>query len=380
MRKMLTAALALLGFATAPARADYVLNGQGANGYYQVYRVTDDGALTNPTVIVSPSGSGFDATNIYWPSAVNVGGAIYVYATGQDASGNQSIGLWTSANGINFTRVGQVLAPIVGETQIGAAHVIYDPSDSAAPFKMWFGTNTNAYGRPSEIKYATSANGVNWTRQATVLTASQSYETQGFQLDYVCRDSGAWRMFYSATSDPANSFQAVEANSPTPGGAFIKRGVVFAPGGSTHTVLSTVVPGNRYLRLNSTAGLQAGGVYVLSNGLVSERVVIERVIDGDEASIEDAMVSSGSGFQLRSTDYRKVGISVFYRDAGLGRFLATGWGAFATSPLHEYVIEGSESGGTFVRDYSAPNRFRPPGPGSLYSFENPSPITTGPDC
>lgn len=379
MTRSLIALACALVLAVAPARADFVLNGQGANGVYQVYRVDDDGGYTNPTLILSPGSAGLGAAQVYWPSAVNVDGELNVYATALDNAGAMTLGLWRSTNGITFAPVAHVLTPQTGEGRIGSAHVIYDPADSAAPFKAWFGTDTLALGRPSVIKYATSTNGVNWTRVATVLTASESYEAAGFQLGYVCRDGATWRLFYEATDDAANVFRAAEATAASPAGPFTKRGVVFAPGGSAHVVLSTVMPGSRYLRLDSTAGLQAGAVYVLSNGQVSERVVIERVINGHDASIRDAMVSSGVGFELRTAHYRKVAVSTFYRDEGVGRVLFTGWGAFPVG-LSEYVFEGQEIDGAFVRDLAAPPRWKPTGPGSLYSFENPSPITSGPAC
>lgn len=378
--KFIAPLFALL-FLAAPAKAGFVLNGQGPSGVYSLFRITPNGAMTNPTAIIGPSGSGFDASHVYWPSAVLVGSTLRVYASAQDASGNISLGLWTSTNGINFTRVGQVLAPISGEGQIGGAHVLYDAADSVAPYKMWFGTN---YGtRPVVIKYATSTDGVIWTRQGTVITASQPYETSGFQLDFVCYDaaSSLWRMWYDATGDSGATFQAIEATASSPGGPWTKVGPVLSPvGGSAYTVSSTVTPGSRYLRLNTTSGLNVGGVYVLGNGTVSERVVIEAVLDGDEASIKDAMVSSGSNFTLRPVDMKKVAMSSFWRDSnGVGRAVFTGWGA-GSGALMEYAFEGYQSGGAFVRDFAAPARFKPTGPGSLYSFENPSLIKSGPEC
>lgn len=361
------------------ALADYVLNGQGANGVYSVYRVDDEGGYTNPTLILPGGGAGLGAANVYWPSAISVSGVLHVYATALAASGAMTLGLWRSTDGVTFAPVGHVVTPLAGEGHIGSAHVVADPADVAAPFKMWFGTETLALGRPAVIKYATSPDAIVWTRQAMALVASEPYEAQGFQLDYVCRDGATWRMFYSATDDAANVFRAVEATAANPAGPFVKRGVVFAPGGTSHAVQSTVTPGSRYLRLDSTAGLLVGGVYALANGAVSERVVIERVLNGQDASIRDAMVSAGSGFTLRSAHYRKVGISALQRVGGEARVLFTGWGAL-TSGLQEYVFEGRETGGAFVRDLAAPPRFKPTGPGSLYSFENPSPVTTGPDC
>jgi hypothetical protein len=369
---------AVLGAAPAAA-GDVVLNGRGASGPYRVFRVDGEGAFTNPTSIISPAG-GFDAASVYWPSAVRVGDDVLVYATAQDGSGNLTLGLWVSEDGGAFARVGQVLTPIAGEGQIGSAHVIFDPADEAAPFKMWFGTN---YGpRATVIKYATSEDGLAWTRQASVIEASEGYESEGFQLDTVCYDATAetWRMFYAASDDAANVFRAIEATADAPDGPWTKRGVVFAPGGSAHAVLSTVTPGSRYLLLDGAEGLAPGGVYVLSNGTASERVVIETVLDDDEASIRDAMVSSGTGFGLRSAHYRKAGVSTYWRDAqGQGRALLTGWGAF-TSGLQEYVFEGGETEEGFAVDLAAPARWKPTGPGSLYSFENPSPITSGPEC
>lgn len=373
--------LAVFAAGAAHARTPYVLNAQGPEGVYSIYRVDYRRGRTDTAPILSPGAAGFDAAHIYWPSAVMSDGALSIYATVQDSENRRTLGLWRGRDAASLSPVALVMTPENGETHIGAAHVVYDRTDHAAPYKMWFGVVTGTRQRPRSIVYATSSDGVAWTRRATVLTADQPYEARGFQLDYVCRDRGAWRMFLTATDDPNNVFRAIEATARAPDGPFQKRGVVFEPGGVTRAVLESPAPESPRLLLEGTAGLEVGRVYVLTDGAASKRVVVRRVVSDHVVLLHYPVAMAWSGpLTLVTPHYRKVTVSAFFRDGwGRGRALLTGWGALE-SGMMEYVFEGVEKNGSIVPVRQAPRRFRPLPLGAHYSFENPSPVTRGPDC
>jgi hypothetical protein len=377
----LIAILAALFFAL-PAGAGYVLNGAGPSGVYSIFRVDDLGSPTDNARIIDPSGSGFDASHVYWPSAVKVGTDIYVYATGHDASGNLSLGLWISTNGVTFSRFGQVLAPAGDEGQIGMSHVAHDPDDKAAPFKVWYTTRyTTPPGRGTEVRYATSTDGKSWTRVGTVLTAAESGATDGVSTDYVCKDGDTWRLLYGAGYDSPLKFRADEATSTTPGGAFTRTGTIFSPGGIDVAVTTTLTAGTRYIPVASVSGIAAGDVLVISDGTQSkvQRIEVEKVNTTYSAVISTEPVYAVAASQrLRSVYLNKMSPSFVYRDANndlVGHF--TGWGQWPGT-LSEYTFAVKRSGQTFVNE--GKQLFRPFGPGNFYSFENPSPIRTGVDC
>lgn len=353
----------------------WLLNGRGQSTQYAVFRLSADGSMGNsPTLIIQPTGA---MIAVYWPSGVQVGSTTYVYATHEDASGILRVGLWTSTGG-TYAFQGTVLSPTAAEIRLGSQSVLYDPDDAVAPFKMWYGAGGAT--RPNSVRYATSLDGISWARQGTVLTASEPYETHGLQLDCICRDNGTWRMFYSASSDAANRWTAVEATSPDPSGPFVKRGEVLSPSGSELAVATTIQPGTRYLEVPATTGLVEGHAYTLSNGSLAQRIVVERVMSAVGFSTEAPIHVSGSGYAIRPVDMRKVCVSSIYRDANGDAFgFATGWGAFV-NPMNEYVFRIRETASGFERASTADSMFTPTGPGSLGSFENPSPILAGPDC
>jgi hypothetical protein len=203
------------------AHGDYVLNGAGIGRVHSIYRVDDLGRPADHARIIGPSGEGFDALHVYWPSAIRVGQAIYVYATGHDKAGNLGLGLWISNDGVMFHRFGQVLAAEDDEGQIGMSHVVHDPDDAVAPFKLWYGSRyLSPPGRATEVRYATSTNGKNWIRAGTALTAAEADAPGGLQVDYVCKDDDIWRLLYGAAYDQPLKFRADEAVASTAGGAY----------------------------------------------------------------------------------------------------------------------------------------------------------------
>lgn len=146
---------------------------------------------------------------------------------------------------------------------------------------------------------------------------------------------------------------------------------------------SELAPGMRILRVGKTKSLMEGHVYVLTNGTneATQRIVIEKILGDDAIAIAEPVYVAGTGFKMRPTDFRKAGVSIFFRDPeGRGRALLTGWGAFE-AVANEFVFEGVEGEKGFARAPTSQERtFIPTGRRSINSYENPSVIQSEPDC
>jgi len=74
-------------------------------------------------------------------------------------------------------------------------------------YKMWYRAH-NGGGHPGDswIEYATSPDGVNWTRQGTVLTAgaSGSFDSYGVYAPKVLHDADGYKMWYGASDGTSN--------------------------------------------------------------------------------------------------------------------------------------------------------------------------------
>lgn len=374
-------AACIIALTTGPTMAEFLLNGHGASGVYQIYRTRDDGQPTDLALVISPSGSGFDATHVFWPSGLRVGVETWVYATATDAGGVGSLGLWVS-NGGPFARHGQVLAPIGDEVEIGNAVVVPDPADADAPYKLWYATRYIG-GRPREVRFATSINGRQWTRRGTVYAPSHGGSEGGLQISHVCRDTdGTWRLFYTATDTAAaTTFRAYEARAALPVGPWTYHGMIASPGGVSRSVASALTLGTRYIPVSDVAGIEVGDVYVLGDNTPArqQRVVVVAINAKSKAVIvEDPVFVSGDGMKIRAARLNKVDPSFFWRDAdGVGHFMLTAWGVFEGS-ASEYVVEMVETPSGLVPDTR--QRFKPFGPGHLLSYENPTFVRSGPGC
>ncbi len=128
----------------------------------------DEIIIPDATTVFTYDGSGFDANQVRYPTMLEVDGTFYLYCAGLGSGNNHSIGLATSTDGINFTRVSddpvisRFDAPDWASFRIVPRTVLFEDGI----YKMWFwgndsnlftdSTNTHGFG------YATSTDGINW--------------------------------------------------------------------------------------------------------------------------------------------------------------------------------------------------------------------------
>jgi len=189
----------------------------------------------------------FDEKANFTVTAFRDGDVVRLYYGGGDATGNASgtcggindshwrIGLATSTNGVDFTRVpgDQALGAIVENGPDGAfdSRLTYRPFvlKDGATYRMWFNGSDHAFNCPPgelalnrRIGYAESTDGVHWEKApytgpgpgGSVLPLGGPGAIDAQQVGYVwvIKDGAEYKMYYSA-NDASNSWRVALAVS-----------------------------------------------------------------------------------------------------------------------------------------------------------------------
>jgi uncharacterized repeat protein (TIGR01451 family) len=150
----------------------------------------------NPVLSVGADGS-WDDDDVWGPAVLKEGGSYKMWYAGDEGSNPSQIGMATSTNGITWTK--EAANPVLSPSQswetngVMATSVI---SDSGL-YKMWYtGYNSEWVAR---IGYATSPDGVNWTKSGVVLDVgtSGSWEDEDVGEATVIKDGGTYHTWYT---------------------------------------------------------------------------------------------------------------------------------------------------------------------------------------
>jgi predicted GH43/DUF377 family glycosyl hydrolase len=123
---------------------------------------------TDPEVVLSDSKTSGWESDVNRPVVVKMNGIYHMWYTGQTwgGKGRSSIGYAKSKDGKSFEKVVEkpvMVADVVWEkTSVMCPHVIWDEEEKI--FKMWY-SGGEQY-EPDAIGYATSKDGINWTKLA----------------------------------------------------------------------------------------------------------------------------------------------------------------------------------------------------------------------
>ena len=191
----------------------------------------------NPVLLPS-SPVALDNDSVDDPSVIKVGStyAMYYSATAEDGSG-PAVFRATSTDGKVWTRPvpnDPVLEGTPGafdENGVYGPDVLYQPADSAAPYKMYYSGRGRVFGG---IGYATSTDGVTWTKHSeagtpvAVLDHGEAGSADAFGAGdpSVMQDGPTWKMWY--TGDDSNKRRIAYATS-TDGISWSKGGGVISP-------------------------------------------------------------------------------------------------------------------------------------------------------
>jgi len=206
--------------------------------------LTPDG---NSPVLSPTASTVLDGDHVDGPSVIKVGAQYVMYYGGlaEDGTGPR-IFRATSSDGKSWTRaVTPNNTPVLVGTPgafdqkgVFGPHVIYDPADAAAPYRMYYSGRGAVFGG---IGYATSTDGIAWVKHtgtaspadppAPVLDHGEGGSADSFRAadPWVIKDGAVWKMWY--TGDDSNLKRVAYATS-VDGKSWQKGGSVLAPDGA----------------------------------------------------------------------------------------------------------------------------------------------------
>ena len=157
----------------------------------------------------------------------------YMYYCGSgniDGLNNDQTFLARSTDLITWTRVGVVIPFGNGTFQDGAwddadtqmGTVLYD-SDSST-FMMWYNGNNNPSSDYCRLGYATSANGINWTKYAgnPILSQGPDGDADDLYAPIVIKDGSTWKMWYAGQKAGGGRIALMYATASNPEGPWTK--------------------------------------------------------------------------------------------------------------------------------------------------------------
>jgi predicted GH43/DUF377 family glycosyl hydrolase len=143
----------------------------------------------------------------------------------------QRIYLATSTDGVTWTKEPTPVLDLgdpgsFDSRQLTKPSVVYDPSDTEAPFRMWYAAEDETEGG---VGYATSMDGRTWTKVGEVLPPGKPGMADSYRVMQPCVliDNGVYFMWY--TADDSNNRRVAYATS-TDGLVWTRGGVVFDVG------------------------------------------------------------------------------------------------------------------------------------------------------
>lgn len=190
-----------------------------------VYRgsLSDPYTLTRVQTVLTATSSTFDSNGVSFGSVVQVGATIYLHYGAQEAvTLIESAGVATSTDGLNFTKVGQSLAPAATNADRG----ITDPTVIyvSGTFYMYATQKTGASAAValpnSGLLIATSANGTTFTKTGTAaVTLGTGFDPDAKYIEggQVIKLGSDYVLLYTANSasDLWSICLAVNSSSPT---------------------------------------------------------------------------------------------------------------------------------------------------------------------
>ncbi len=358
---------------------EWYLNAYGLARTYQIARFDDAGFPSPVDPVIRPSGAGFDAVHVAWPSAVRVGARALVFASGNDGERWGAVGLWTSSDGVKFRREGPVFSASGSEPHgIGPAHVSYDPT-LGEPFGMYF-LIRGPDGPGPAIGYATSIDGRSWTRRGTALVARGIEEAAGLSVSYACRlSTGRWVLFYQGNRTLKEA-AALVATAEQPGGPFVRRTVLMRGDGVEVRVISGS-RGTNFVVVDNAARLVRGQVYFIHSGDVTSSELVQiAAIKGNHVFLTWPLLLDHTAHSMLSLTRAKVDPSYAKktRDAWEGIF--TGYEpAPGVHAEYTFRVRGRDLRSTW-KILPDGVRFKPWAPELWYSAENPVPLARSASC
>ena len=242
--------------------------------------------------VLGPTASAvLDSDSVDDPTLAKVGTTYTMWYSGTPEDGGPSaIFIATSTNGTTWVR-GNSGAPVVQATSsafdqdgVYGPDVVYDPTDTAAPYRMWYSGRSGAFGA---IGYATSTDGISWVKYPgtgqlplAVLTHGPAGSADSFSAadPSVLKDGTTWKMWY--TGDDSSKKRVAYATS-TDGINWAKGGKVIAPedpGVSANIAFGAFAP--TVWKSGSTYSMLLTGRKLVGQGVFQTKIMGTTSTDG----------------------------------------------------------------------------------------------------
>lgn len=351
----------------SPASAEsYVANSYGVEGRYQVFTFSKRGV---PKRRVSGR---YDSA---WPSAIQIGRKLHVFASVRRGNRWTEVRRWTSISGGAFRDDGAVLTEGPGEPHgIGPATVTFDGN----VFRAFYLVRGKG-GPGGSIGLAVSADGRSFRKVGTVFEAGPE-AAGGIAVSYACTDGPRSYLFLHSYEPGHKVAASAVATSDAPDGPYVGLQSTFmnsqAEGYLSGRIGDTVA--NRDYLAGSAGEIEAGRPIVVLDG-GPESYVVKRVA-GSKLFLDRPLAKSYDGAPFADFLRSKVDLSFVAKDSrGAWQGAVTGYGQFdgVTSEYTAPIVARSVTGpwrtteGYFVSPYF---------PSGRLSTENPEPIRRGAAC
>jgi hypothetical protein len=379
MRMRFALVLVLLGvmltanLAQAETPRQWFLNGNGTNETYQIFEFTDSGLPRSVTPVASPVEP---LQHVAWPSAIQVGDERWLLASGFDGTSWETIYRWVSTDNETFSAEGPWFSADASEPfGIGPAHVMFDPDAEESFIVIYLVRGESGPG--STIAVATSADGQAWTRSGAVISQSLPQEAGGLTMSYACQmQDGDWALFYSGYSEDLTHAAALVATGPSLFEPMTRKAVLFE-GDDATTSLSANQAEN-----TATVGiaLQIGLPHLIIDPAGNE-LVVPIAQDGSRVWFDRPLLFDHQEAVIASMAASKVDPSYAQQQPdGSWRGIVTVYGP-QPGVFAEYTTEVSAPAldGEWTFDNTGV-RFSPWMASTLYSAENPTPLSQGTSC
>ena len=199
-------------------------SGSGYTGYNVGYATSTDGLswTQNAAPVMSGTAGGWDVNGIYTASVLKDGDTYRMWYTGREASGLREIGYATSPDGLAWNK--EATNPVLTATNPWELGTVYYPNviKDGTGYKMYYSARAvnNPDNSPAEICYATSPDGIAWTKPdlglfdfggsthnniVMALGAAGSFDDTRASHPHVIKDGDVYRMWYSGYDDDGTS-------------------------------------------------------------------------------------------------------------------------------------------------------------------------------
>ena len=272
---------------------------------------TTEGAIAN-----------WDQGGVARPSVIKDGSTYAMWFYGWDASGIERIGYATSTDGVHWTKYSGNPVLDVGSSGSWDAGGVYNPSviKDGGVYKMWY----HGYSDMSRIGYATSTDGINWTKHPNNpvldLGPDGTWDYHGvgaptvikdgnlYKMWYIGYDGWWWRIGYATSPDGINWTK--HPNNPV-----IREGAEGSWEEGHVWMPSVIKDGNTYHMLYT--GTDPDDIYHIGYATSADGIQWTK-------SPNNPQLNPGLGIQ--EWDNGGVGDSTFFKDRNEGVFKVFYWG------------------------------------------------------